>query len=117
MIKENLMKKKQHDRVFTVAPEGSARVEQGKTISSSNTSSSEVIFLTHILSLKTAALMHMGIVPSQEDTFDLETAQHIIDTLTVLQEKSKGNLSTEEQKHLTASIYELQVAFIKVRDT
>jgi hypothetical protein len=110
------MKKNQHDRVFTVAPEGSARVDHNESILNTNTSSSEVIFLTHILSLKTAALMHMGIVPSQEDAFDLETAQHIIETLTVLQEKSQGNLSTEEQKHLEASIYELQVAFIKVND-
>jgi len=102
-------------RIFKVAPEGDAVVEVDYVDHHKGSTSSEVIFLTHILSLKTAALMHMGIVPNQEDAFDLETAKHIIETLQVLREKSEGNLRAEEKKHLEASIYELQVAFIKVK--
>ena len=102
-------------RVFRVAPEGSAVVEIDDVEYHKTHTSSEVIFLTHILSLKTAALMHMGVIPGEENAFDLETAKHMIETLQVLREKSEGNLNAEEKKHLEASIYELQMAFIKVK--
>jgi hypothetical protein len=109
------MSEENRKRVFKVAPEGEAHLEEGEPLHARSTSPSGVTFLTHILSLKTAALIHLGLLPDSNEEFDLETAAHIIETLQVLKEKTMGNLSHQEQKLLEASLYELQVAFVKVQ--
>lgn len=109
------------DRVFNVGPEGQAAIDHTHLESSvelpplpQNASPDEVIFLTHILSLKTAALIHLGVIKEYGEELDLETAKQIIDTLEVLQKRTKGHLSFEESRHLEASIKELKVAYISV---
>ena len=109
------MSEKNRKRVFKVAPEGEAHLEEGESTHTRVNSPSGVTFLTHILSLKTAASIHLGLLPDSNEEFDLETAAHIIETLQVLKEKTVGNLSHQEQKLLETSLYELQVAFVKVQ--
>ena len=109
------------DRVFSVGPEGQAAIDDSKAKSTiewpplpQNASPDEVIFLTHILSLKTAALVHLGVIKEYGEELDLETAKQIIDTLEVLEKRTKGHLSFEESRHLAASIKELKVAYISM---
>ena len=115
------MSKHKTERVISVGPQGEAAIdEETSTITGAtieiprNSSPDEVIFLTHILSLKTAALVHLGIINDYGDELDLETAKQIIDTLEVLSKRTEGHLSYEESRHLEASIRELKVAYLSV---
>jgi hypothetical protein len=72
-----------------------------------------------VLSLRAQAeiqlgLMHFGQEPKPEP--DLPIARHTIDMLGVLLEKTKGNLSLEEQRLLENSLTELRFRFVQVSD-
>ena len=57
---------------------------------------------TFIFSLSSSALVHLGEIPEPETnrTLDLPIAKQIIDTLGMLQEKTKGNLDQDEERLL-----------------
>ena len=77
----------------------------------------EVTFASFILSLNTSALYHMGELPHPETgrkIVDRELAKHTIDTLSLLAEKTRGNLSHDESEFLTRVLYELKMRFVKL---
>jgi len=45
---------------------------------------------------------------------DLDLAKHFIDTLTVLEEKTKGNLTDDERKLLDQRLYETRMQYVQV---
>jgi hypothetical protein len=68
--------------------------------------------------LANSAFIHMGLAeaPAGEPIpVDLESARAMIDLLGVLQDKTKGNLSTAEQKFLSDILFELHTRFIEVQ--
>ena len=70
-----------------------------------------------ILSLLTSAMFQMGLAARPGEPPpppDLTAAQETIDLLTVLQEKTKGNLTKEEEEVLTGGLYELRMAFVEL---
>ncbi len=76
----------------------------------------EVNFLTFLMSLNTSALYHLGEIKdpvSGKVEKDLLLAKHSIDTLLVLKEKTKGNLTTEEANFLNNILYDLQMHYVK----
>ncbi len=76
----------------------------------------EVTFATFILSLNTSALVHLGEIPEPstgEKKKDLPIAQHAIDTLAMLQEKTKGNLSDDEKALLEHILFDLRLKYVK----
>lgn len=104
-----------NQRVFTVAPEGETQqVEVEHDVKGMPKEKADVIFLTHLLSLKTATLIHLGLVEDEEGMVDFETASHMIDTLDVLKRKTQGNLTQDETQHLNAILYELKRAYVEV---
>ncbi|MBW2616891.1 MAG: DUF1844 domain-containing protein, partial [Deltaproteobacteria bacterium] len=63
----------------------------------------EVNFSTLIFSLSSSALFHFGEIADPqtgEKKKDLPLAKHAIDTIAMLKEKTKGNLTEEEQKFI-----------------
>ena len=44
---------------------------------------------------------------------DLDLAQETIDLLALLQEKTRGNLTTEEDRFLGALLYDLRLRFVQ----
>lgn len=44
-------------------------------------------------------------------------AKHFIDTLALLEEKTKGNLDKDENEMLTATVHQLRIAFITMPDS
>ena len=77
----------------------------------------EVTFSSFILSLNTSALYHMGELPHPETgqrVVDRELAKHTIDTLTLLANKTKGNLEHDEHELLTRILYELKMRFVRL---
>ncbi|NPB09485.1 MAG: DUF1844 domain-containing protein [Thermodesulfobacteria bacterium] len=76
----------------------------------------EVTFSMFILSLNTSALVHLGQLPdpeTQEKKVDLQLARQTIDILDMLREKTRGNLTKEEEKLLDSILYELRMLYLK----
>ena len=78
-----------------------------------------VDFAGFVLSLATSALYHMGFVgdpehdqPAPEPDFPL--ARQTIDTLEMLQHKTRGNLDAEEDQLLEGVLYELHLRFVEL---
>jgi hypothetical protein len=72
-----------------------------------------------VLSLRAQAEMQLGLMnfgQEEETQPDLEMARHSIDLLAILKDKSKGNLSMEEQRLLENSLTELRFRFVQVSD-
>lgn len=76
-----------------------------------------VDFSSFLLSLATSALYHLGLVadPStgQPGTQDLPLARQTIDTLAMLDEKTRGNLTDEEKRLLESLLAELRLRFVE----
>ncbi len=76
-----------------------------------------ITFSTFILSLNTAALVHLGEIPdplTNKKEVNLILAKQTIDTLEMLKEKTKGNLTSDEAKLLQTILYELKLKFLKL---
>lgn len=74
-------------------------------------------FTTFAFSLGSSALMHLGETPHPETGEavqpNLELAKETIDLLAMLEEKTKGNLTQEEARFLSALLYDLRLRFIE----
>lgn len=76
----------------------------------------EVTFSAFIMSLNTSVLYHLGEIAdpvSGEKTVSLDPARHGIDTLVLIQEKTKGNLTTDEEAMLKNILYDVKLRFVK----
>lgn len=74
-----------------------------------------ISFSSFVFSMGTSALMLMGerIDPSQLETpVNLSQAKEIIDILSVLEEKTRGNLTSEEQAVLEDMLYALRMKYV-----
>lgn len=62
--------------------------------------------------------MHLGLLhfgeKDEESEPNLALARHSIDLLAVLEEKTKGNLSSEEQRLIENGLTELRFRFVQV---
>jgi len=75
--------------------------------------STELFQLIHML--QRSAIMHMGLLQDSEGRahYNLGETKAAIDTLSMLKEKTKGNLTSKESTMLNGVISELQLQFIK----
>jgi hypothetical protein len=84
------------------------------------TEPTEVSFTGFIISLAHTAAVHFGDLPEpgadQPAEPNLPAAQQIIDILTLLELKTRGNLTAEERQVLEQLLYELRVRFVSLRD-
>jgi hypothetical protein len=74
------------------------------------------LFLEFLSGLATQALMALGEVPhpmTHQREADPEQARYLIETLRVLQEKTRGNLSDQERRALDGIVYELQMKYVQ----
>ncbi len=72
-------------------------------------------FPSYILSYYTQGLVLLGEVPNpytNKKEEDIEAARHTVDILTMLEEKTKGNLSKEEAQLLEGVLYELRMKYM-----
>lgn len=73
-------------------------------------------FNTFVLSLSTSALMHLGKLPGAEDhTVNLALAKQSIDCIALLEEKTKGNLTGEEERLIGEILYDLRLRFVAAK--
>ncbi|PIE58628.1 MAG: hypothetical protein CSA33_02730 [Desulfobulbus propionicus] len=93
-------------------PDGMVKDESGRCVMP------KVTFSSFVLSLNTSALFHMGELPHPENgqrVVDHALAKHTIDTLSMLEEKTKDNLNRDEQELLTRVLYELKMKFVRIQ--
>lgn len=73
-----------------------------------------------VLSLKTQAEMAMGFLHFGEEKDrpkpDLRIARHSIDLLAMMMDKTKGNLTYDEQRLIENSVTELRFRFVQVSE-
>ncbi|HEY1958377.1 MAG TPA: DUF1844 domain-containing protein [Polyangiaceae bacterium] len=73
-------------------------------------------FATFILSLSHSALMHLGEAPHPDDhqtRTSLPLAKQTIDLLGLLEEKTKGNLTGEEERLITQILFDLRMRYVE----
>jgi hypothetical protein len=76
---------------------------------------SPIDFPSYLLSYYTQGLVLLGEVPNpytNKKEEDVEGARHIVDLLSMLEQKTKGNLSKEEEQLLDSVLYELRMKFM-----
>jgi len=73
-----------------------------------------------ILSLKAQTEMHLGMFHFGEEKDrpapDFRVARHSIDLLAMLQEKTRGNVTVEEQRLLENALTELRFRFVQAME-
>ena len=76
----------------------------------------EITFEKFVASIYMSALMQLGLAAPQgaKPEVDLLGARQTIDTMAILQDKTKGNLSPAEQNMLQNCLYELRMAYLEV---
>jgi hypothetical protein len=74
-------------------------------------------FTTFVLSIASAAMMGLGLAPrpdSGKQEVDLNLARQNIDLLEMIEQKTKNNLSAEEEKLLGRVLFEIRTKFLEV---
>jgi hypothetical protein len=74
-------------------------------------------FAVHVSTLVSEALIFLGQMPhplTGKPEVDLPQAKHFIDTLQMLEEKTKGNLTVDEAQMLEQVVHELRMAYVTI---
>lgn len=78
---------------------------------------SALSFPAFILSLAHTAAVHFGDIPDpvsgQTGQANLPAAQQMIDILSLLEEKTRGNLTPEERQLIDALLYDLRLRYLE----
>ena len=73
-----------------------------------------------VLSLKAQTEIHLGLMHFGEEKDrpkpDFRIARHTIDMLSMLQEKTRGNVSMEEQRLVENALTELRFRFVQAKE-
>lgn len=84
--------------------------------SSSGPHMPEINFATFIFSLNSSALVHLGIISDPATggkSKNIAMAKQTIDILVMLQEKTSGNLTNDEENMLKSMLYDLRILYVK----
>ncbi len=76
-----------------------------------------VDFISYLTNLVETGQLYLQGVPNpetEEVVINLPIVKHIIDTIEMLEEKTKGNLTAPEANFLTNTLYELRMGYIRV---
>jgi hypothetical protein len=76
----------------------------------------KIDFSTFVLSLNSSALVQLGLIEdpaTSQKVKNLPLAKQTIDLLALLEEKTKGNLTSDEDNILKNILYELRMLYVK----
>ena len=76
----------------------------------------EINFPTFIMSLNASALVNLGILDNpvtEKREINLVLAKQTIDIMCMLEEKTRGNLSSDEESMLKNILYDLRIIYVK----
>ena len=76
-------------------------------------------FVAFVISLASTAAIHFGDLPDpasgQPGEVNLDGASQIIEILSLLEQKTRGNLTAEERQVLEQVLYELRMRYVQAR--
>lgn len=79
----------------------------------------EINFPTFIISLNASALVQLGVIEEPatgKKVKNLPMGKQTIDILSMLEEKTRGNLSKEEESMLKNILYDLRIIYVKEKE-
>jgi hypothetical protein len=80
----------------------------------------QLSFTAFVLSLASTAAIHFGDLPDpvsgDRGEVNLDGAAQMIEILSLLEQKTRGNLTAEERQVLEQVLYELRMRFIEARN-
>jgi hypothetical protein len=72
------------------------------------------LIVTHFAIQALIALGDIANPVTRKQERDLDQAKHSIDLLGVLEEKTRGNLSEDEKRHLEGTLYDLRMRYVSM---
>lgn len=94
-------------------------MDKGKKEGMAQAQMPKIDFSTFIFSLNSSALVHLGVINepgSDKNMKNLIIAKQTIDILGMLQEKTKGNLTDDEENLLKNILHDLRLMYVKEKD-
>lgn len=80
----------------------------------------QLSFTAFVLSLASTAAIHFGDLPDpvsgERGEVNLDGASQMIEILSLLEQKTRGNLTAEERQVLEQVLYELRMRFVEARN-
>ena len=89
---------------------------EGEKNSSATPPMPNITFATFIFSLNSSALVQLGMMDNPmtgKKDINLPLAKQTIDILSMLEEKTKGNLGKDEAAMLKSILYDLRILYVK----
>jgi hypothetical protein len=96
--------------------ESSREIDRQVEASGHSAKDLEITFERFLASLYMTGMLQLGLMHEQggQPQLDLIGAHQTIDTLAMLSEKTKGNLTSKEENFLQNALYELRMAYVEV---
>jgi hypothetical protein len=96
--------------------QSSAEMDRQVELSGQSSKDLEITFERFLASLYMTGMLQLGLMREQgaPPQLDLIGARQTIDSLSLLSEKTKGNLTSKEQDFLQNALYELRMAYVEV---
>jgi hypothetical protein len=96
--------------------ESSQELDSRVELSGRSAKEFEMTFERFLASLYMTAMLQLGLMHQQgeQPRLDIIGARQTIDTLALLAEKTKGNLTPTEENFLQNSLYEVRMAYVEV---
>ncbi len=96
--------------------ESSAEMDRQAELGGVPAKDMEITFERFLASLYMSGMLQLGLMHEQgaPPQLDLIGARQTIDSLSLLSEKTKGNLTSAEQSFLQHALYELRMAYVEV---
>jgi hypothetical protein len=92
-------------------------VENNETTSPHDDEQTGISFVAFVLSLAHTAAVHFGDVADpvsgERAARNLPAAQQMIDILTLMEQKTRGNLTAEERQLLEQILFELRLRYVE----
>ncbi len=96
--------------------QSSDEMESGPTASAGMP---QMTFATFIISLNHSALVHLGVMEDPttgKKSKNLELAKQTIEVISMLEEKTRGNLTEEEGRMIKSLLYDLRMMYVKEKN-
>lgn len=110
--REGVAAEGQKEQEAAKAPAGGARAAAPEK---AGLGTERIDFPSYVLSYYTQSLVLLGEVPNpytNKVEEDLEAARHTVDILGMLKDKTKGNLTAEEERLLDSVLYEVRLKYM-----
>ena len=108
--------KAEQDAQAAAYRQSSKDLDQEVELSGHSARDFEITFEKFLAQLYMTSMLQLGLMRKQgeQPRFDIIGARLTIDTLSLMAEKTKGNLTAAEENFLQNSLYELRMAYVEV---